>query len=640
MSPLEPPPVDPSWRGFLTRRLGVCLFLILVAAVRSDGYHHPDEYFQTLEFAGTKLGRTPVQELPWEYSAHIRPWLQPALYSLGARAWGALGVEDPFVWTGSFRVLSGLLTWLAIAGLALCVPRWFQEEDARRAAVGALCLAWFVPYLAVRTSSECLASSCLTLGLVLLVLGPSNRDRELPPAMAVLVGVLFGLAFEFRFAIGIAVASILAWAILVARMPVRRLAWIGLGTTFVVVACAFVDRWGYGQWVFPSYEYFAVNLLEGRAAERFGSLPWYGYVVLAAEGPTGPLVLLLMALAVCGWLRRPFHPLTWAGAPFVVLHSWIAHKEMRFLFPVATFALVSAVQAVAPLGDRWDPRLRGLWSARRHPIARFLLWVNGAALLLFCVTPTRPQIEFQRFVWHHDRAHFEGYLLTPYSPWESEGLGMYFYRPKTLHLHTVKSLSEIEELGLPRFMLVTGSFDGPDGPRGTYSCVALYRSLPFGLEGIVGERIANSPAWNLYRCVAPVKSGASDEGSPSGLRTRPGTKAVAEAEKSEVGEGGVDLLGRQLRGRAGAVAEVDRDLADAEAVDPGLIRHLSVDDVPLHLDPVEVRRFQDLAAIRPVAARGVPNGHSGHEGDVLVGEPREGGAREPPLRRAPPGHVS
>src|SRR5262245_18904597 len=43
---------DVSWQRFVARWLGVSLVLVLAAAFHSDGFHHPDEYFQTLEFAG------------------------------------------------------------------------------------------------------------------------------------------------------------------------------------------------------------------------------------------------------------------------------------------------------------------------------------------------------------------------------------------------------------------------------------------------------------------------------------------------------------------------------------------------------------------------------------------------------------
>ena len=130
------------------------LLLILVAAVRSVGFHNADEHFQVLEFAGAKLGRTPWSALPWEYSFQMRPWLQPALYTLGARGLAGARRRGSLRWAFAFRLFSGLVAWLGLVGLAVCSGRWLAEPSARRLAIRALVLTYFVPYLAVRTSAE------------------------------------------------------------------------------------------------------------------------------------------------------------------------------------------------------------------------------------------------------------------------------------------------------------------------------------------------------------------------------------------------------------------------------------------------------------------------------------------------------
>ena len=155
----------------------------------------------------------------------MRPWLQPGLYTLGARGLTALGIDDPFAWAFAFRVFSGLLAWLGLVGLALCSGRWFSEPAARRLAIRALVLAYFVPYLAVRTSAESLSTSCVVLALSIIVL----RGDTARPGLAVATGALLGLACGLRYATGVMVASILAWLVLVGRTPARRLGWILLG---------------------------------------------------------------------------------------------------------------------------------------------------------------------------------------------------------------------------------------------------------------------------------------------------------------------------------------------------------------------------------------------------------------------------
>jgi phosphatidylinositol glycan class B len=421
-------------------------------------------------------------------------------------------VDDPFVWTLGFRLVSGLLGWLAIAGLALCIRQWFPTTTLGRAAVRALCLAWFVPYLAVRTSSESLAGSCLVLGLSLLVLvSTKGEDTSASPFALSLVGLLFGLACEFRYAVAVAVVSVLLWAAHAGRVPARRMFWLAPGFFLAAVLGVCVDRWGYGTWAFPPYEYVVRNLVEGRAAQRFGDSPWYGYFALAFMSPAAPLVLIVMSTTLFSWVRKPFHPLTWATGPFFLVHCLIRHKEMRFLFPVALLTPVLLVLALAPLGDRWDRWLRPVWQARHQPIGRAFLGLNVLALAVLCLTPPRPQVTFQRFVRRHYPERFEAYLLTPFSPWVAGGLSMYFYRPQTLVLHQVATLDEIERQGLRHFLLITGSFDSADLPGRTYSCELLYRSLPYQIRRLLAERVETIPAWNLYRCVPRALLHASSD---------------------------------------------------------------------------------------------------------------------------------
>jgi phosphatidylinositol glycan class B len=601
--------LDASWRRFLVAWLGIAFVSIGVAALCSNGFHHVDEYFQTLEFAGAKLGRTPLSDLPWEYPARIRSWLQPALYVVIARGAAALGIEDPFSWALAFRFLSGILSFLALGGLCLCIPGWFGES--RETAVRALCLAWFVPYLSVRTSSESLSGSCFILGLSLLVLLGDAPGRSRPIVFAG-AGALFGLSFLFRFALGVAIAAIVSWAIVRGRARAAQIVFLGLGISLALGLGALVDRWGYGVWAAPAYGYFVTNLVKGRAVAGFGELPWWGFVSLAAKTPVAPLVFVLMAGAVLAWIRKPLHPLTWATAPFCVVHSIVRHKEMRFLFPLAPLAPLLLVLAFAPEGRPWDRFLRPFWDSRRGLLGKALLVANLIAWGVLMLTPTRPQINFQHFVRETFPDRFEAFVTTPSSPWVAVGLQMHFYAP-SLVLHQVRDKGSV---GRRRFLLVTSSFDPPLDPSS--GCTALFRSFPAGIRRFLPAD--SIPAWDLYRC-------GGEDVSGSFLRPR----AVAKAQQGEIHEGHVDLFAGELGRLAIPVPEMDRDLAEAKAVDPGLVRDFSVDDVPLDLDPLEFRVLQDGAPVGPVPARGVADRNPGHDRDVLVCEPGEDRPDEPPF---------
>lgn len=481
---------------FLARWMALGLLLILVAAVRSEGFHHADEHFQVLEFAGAKLGRTPWSALPWEWRDQMRPWLQPGLYTLGARGLTALGIEDPFAWAFAFRLFSGLVAWLGLVGLALCSGRWFAEPAARRLAIRALVLTYFVPYLAVRTSAESLSTSCVVLALSLIVL----RGDLARPGLAVATGALLGLACGLRYATAVMVASILAWLVLVGRTPARRLGWILLGAASALALALAVDRWGYGQWTLAAWNYAFRNFGEDRAALEFGSLPWYGYLLVLGRGPFAPLNLLLAGVVVLAWVRHPRHVLTWATAPLALVHCAIAHKEQRFLFPIAM--LSPLLLALALGGVRWSRWARAL--------AGGLVAFDLVGLVALGLLPAAPQVAFQRFVARRFPEGLRGFVAAPSSPWVRDGLTMFFYSPPPPELRPWPGAPALVAAGVARLNLVSPSWDALPATH-PYACRPLYRSVPEWLSHRGWPRAASATppaAWDLYRCTIRVAAGS------------------------------------------------------------------------------------------------------------------------------------
>ena len=85
--------VSPELAHILRRSLAILAGVTILTAWFSNTFYFPDEHYQVLEFMGLKLGITPAAELPWEFEARIRPWLQPLLYFLIARPLMALEAE-------------------------------------------------------------------------------------------------------------------------------------------------------------------------------------------------------------------------------------------------------------------------------------------------------------------------------------------------------------------------------------------------------------------------------------------------------------------------------------------------------------------------------------------------------------------
>jgi phosphatidylinositol glycan class B len=461
--------------------LAASLAFTVAAAVASDSVFQIDEHFQVVEYAGHKLGRTPASELPWEFAARIRPWLQPGAYYLLARGLGAVGVQDPFALARAFRLASGLLSWGALAALLLAVRHWFPAGRWRRAAFLSLALPYFVPYLAARVSSESLSTTFLVLGLAALA-APGAGSAGGPsavPARHLAAGLALGLSFSFRFQAGVAVAGILAWVLFRERDRWGKLLWLGLGLALPLAIAPWVDAWGYGTLELVPWNYFRANLVEGKAAS-FGTTPVFAYLgMLAALFP--PFGLVLMAGMLLFWWRFPGHLLTWATLPFFAVHSLIAHKEIRFLFPIlpaATLCLVLLWAAPAPVRP-WEGKLlsglRVLWFGR-------VTWaLNAVALLLLCVLPSSDNLGLQRYF--HDHAGEPARWVALSDPRRFHGANVPFLWPRPMPaVEVVRDAAELQSAldAGPVPVLVTAKHPLPPGTeemlsrRGT----RVFTSLP------------------------------------------------------------------------------------------------------------------------------------------------------------------
>ncbi|MBX3204851.1 MAG: hypothetical protein KF764_07270 [Labilithrix sp.] len=403
---------------FARAHLAATLAVTCVTAWFSYAYFHNDEYFQVIELTRAKLGDVDPRLLPWEHAQQMRPWLQPFVYWIVARSLGAVGVRDIFDLAFAFRLLTGIANVGALALLLRATLPWMKTDDEKRMHTRVVTLLGFLPYLFVRTSSESGSTAALTAGFALLLEGatPSEDGRAWSvPALArtgraLSAGLLFGFAFEMRFQTAIVALGLLAWARVVGRASLRGLGGVALGGALALALGALVDRWGYGAWTFPAWTYFQANIVEG-AAGLFGSDPPFAYLWMLPANVFFPVVLALLALAGLAWTRCPRHPVTWATLPFFVVHNVLAHKEERFLFPMAALSTVLVTMALGPsfassrsgrvgrAAERlagWGFLRRRAWPGRGLAGASFA----GMALLAFVPLGWHHNVRFTRFV--HD----------------------------------------------------------------------------------------------------------------------------------------------------------------------------------------------------------------------------------------------
>lgn len=402
------------------------LLLYGVTAWFSEGYHHPDEHFQILEFANYKLGCSAAIDLPWEYEAKIRPGLQPALaYGMISTAEG-MGISNPFIQAFLMRLFSGwLCLWLYFS--------WAKRLDAKTGTAGKwlrwmVVLLWFVPYLSVRFSSESMAGLSFGAGVLLLLEGLENKPFQRQVFLLFVSGFLLGLSFFFRYQMGFALLGVAAWLLWqkgISTSLFQTLGWMVSGVLPALLIGFYADIWLYGETTFAPYNYFISNIVDNKAA-YWGTSPWWFYfsqTVLTAVPPVSVLLLLFLGVGI--WKKRS-HVLVWAFVPFLLAHILVGHKEMRFMYPMLLPVLLISVWGMQEIRERLSNRsVVWRWSYRFFVLA---LVVN--CLLL----PARSLLAAQESVacFHFLYRYAAEKPVTVYSHkkllYEAVGLNMNFYR--------------------------------------------------------------------------------------------------------------------------------------------------------------------------------------------------------------------
>ena len=484
-------------RSQTQRWLTVSFILMCAAAIRSTTFHHYDEHFQILEFAGFKLGKTPESALRWEYGAAMRSWIQPGLYYLIAKAWLALGIDNPFTWATSFRFLSGLLTWAGLALLCARATQWL-EPSMQSWMLRLQALLWFIPYLSVRTSGEAFTTIFLLYAMTVLLSAHALDKRLLAAA-----GFLTGIAVAVRFPSAIFALGFFLWLWRQKKATAQQLLVFAMAGVLPTLLALAVDRWGYGYWTAPIWNYFRQNLVEGKSHE-FGTDPLYAYLYLPSLNFLFPLSLAATATTLLAWYRWPHHLFTWMGVAYFVVHSLIAHKEARFLFPIAML-----LPFLIPMAVQRTPRLGGI---RQRMVYRVLVGINLIALVYLIVTPTRKELVLQKKIISTN-PHFLalGRLGTPH-PFQSTGMEAYFYRPDTVAMTELREPADIEAFYRkwceapnpePFRILTRGGAEAPVGSAGKLleRCTVDFESFPeFYLRQNPLRLEQNAPVWRSYVC--------------------------------------------------------------------------------------------------------------------------------------------
>ncbi len=312
----------------------------LWAAWHDQGIFWPDEIYQSLEPAHRLVFGYGLQ--PWEFRDGARSWLFPGMFAVAWKAAVLVGLRSSPVLV---RLAKVMMVLLGVGGIAASMRLAHKRGGATAAIACGLLAATFPPSLVygARAMSE-MASGPLLI-LAALLLWSDDRNRH------VIAGVLAACAVFLRYQNGIVWLGLVA-ALLAdrdgRREPPRAVVvrFVAASAAVALVVGVGLDTIAWGTPFHSFFRYVSFNL-SGKNVLFGPPLP-ATYYLTSLWSSVGPALVLVVVGLVAA---RPRWPLAIVGA-YVIVHSFVPHKELRFLMPIVPLMLCGAGIGLARLGAR------------------------------------------------------------------------------------------------------------------------------------------------------------------------------------------------------------------------------------------------------------------------------------------------
>lgn len=319
----------------------------IITAYNSYGYFAPDEQFHIIEFANLKSGLHQVSDMPWGYAEEFRSTLQPTICYFLFKLLNFLNITDEYVLSFFLRLLSAFTSLLIIHYFIRSTEHLIQHKNAKIAYYLLSYFTWFVPFVSVRFSAEAWGG-LFFLTAFIVYFNPKISSRKF-----FLAGCMLGLSFLFRFQMAFASFGFVLWLIVIDKATFKQIIHLIAGGLLVALLGNLLDCWFYGHTEFTlwNYLYAFYDNTANHGSSRFGTSPWYAYLEELFRIPgyfLGACYILAIAILL---IAKPKNIFIWSFLVFFIIHSFIPHKEERFLFPVIYLLpviLIAAYEIMLP----------------------------------------------------------------------------------------------------------------------------------------------------------------------------------------------------------------------------------------------------------------------------------------------------
>ena len=421
------------------RNVYISSFVVLIiTAFFSMGYHHPDEHFQILEFAGLKLGLTTVDQLPWEYKNQLRSTIQPIIAFCTYKFLNIWGIHNPFTTASLLRLFSALLSFISM----WLVYKYYVKKISNPILIKWYLILsfflWFLIAIKVRFSSENWSGSLFILGFIFFFM--KKKKNWL---IYFSIGLLLGFSFLVRYQIGFMIAGFLFWLLFIEREKFLNLTYIMVGLLTMVLIGILLDSWYYGERVFTIWNYFKINILENKTAD-FGVSPWWYYINITFRHMIPPFSVLFLISIVIHILLNRKSPIVWSTFPFLVVHFMIAHKESRFLYPMVGFLPILLISALIFIEEKYK---KNIYSNRYFKVFMQLFFIVnlGVLIVITFIKPSDIYILSHKILYDKYQEAKILYYVNNKNPFKRFGLNINFYNRQHLTIIGINSIEDIPQ---------------------------------------------------------------------------------------------------------------------------------------------------------------------------------------------------
>ncbi len=475
----------------------------ILAAIFSVGYFQVDEHFQILEFTAFKLGIADENDIAWEFHDQIRPAIQPAFAFGMVKFFNLLSLKSPFFHATILRIISAILSVGCMYLLIISFIHEIKSEFLKRWFLFLSLMIWFLPYIHVRFSSENWTGLACWSGFALIFI-PNLPQFGIKKKYIkeLVVGVLFGLSFIFRFQTGLMIGGIFLWLLFIKKERILNLFVIFSGILLSLLLGFVIDHWFYGEWTFTAWNYFNINLLQNKVSS-FGIEPWWYYFEEIVLKGVPPYSILIVFCTLIVWVFFPKHPLTWATIPFIAIHFLIGHKELRFLFPLLNILPLVFILSIQIIGENFRfNKLKKELKRIETPFIRLFIIINSICLLVVCLKPADMQIYLYQYIYNHYDPQTTELIYLKRNPF-ARAVPLNFYKDKDFKTIKMNDADEIRNHisnSEKKILFATLKFT-LDPEVTSLKCSRVYQTLPEVVKYInFNHWMDRTPLWSLYEC--------------------------------------------------------------------------------------------------------------------------------------------